>query len=130
MVDPGSRARGRLTLAALGPPPDGIAPIAVLQRLDTALRSALAVSLVVTRTAAGAALRTHVAALIAAALVVAMAAGVPAWLGLEGHAMVFAAAPLASLAALGAAGLARRSRVLGVLATAAALVAIVAGTSR
>jgi len=43
-------------------------------------------------------------------LVVAMAAALPAGLGLEEHALAFAAAPLASLAACGAAGLARRVR--------------------
>lgn len=87
-----------------------IAPIADPWRLDTALRAALAASLLVTRAAAGAALRTQVAALVAAVLVVAMAAALPAGLGLEGHALAFAAAPLASLSACGAAGLARRVR--------------------
>lgn len=105
----------------------GIAPIAVPWRLDTVIRAALAVSLLVTRAAAGAALRAQVAALAAGALLVAMAAGLPARLGLEGHALAFAAAPLASLAALGAAALARRSRVLAVVAAAAVIVAVVAG---
>ena len=84
------------------------APIADPWRLDTALLAALAASLLVTRAAAGAALRTQVAALVAAVVVVAMAAALPAWPGLEGHALAFAAAPLASLAAVGAAGLVRR----------------------
>jgi hypothetical protein len=118
---------GGSTLAALGPPSEGIVPVAVLWRLDTALCAALAVSLLVTRAVAGAALRAQVAALVAAALVVAVAAGLPAARGLGGHALAFAAAPLASLAALGATALARRSRLLAVVAAAAASVAMVAG---
>ena len=85
-----------------------LAPIADPWRLDTALLAALAASLLVTRAAAGAALRAQVAALAAAALVVAVAGALPARLGLEGHALAFAAAPVASLAAVGAAGLVRR----------------------
>jgi hypothetical protein len=124
---PALAREGASPLAALGHPPAGIAPLAVLWRPDTALRVALAASLLVTRAAGGASLRAHIAALAAAVLVVATAAGLPARLGLEGHALAFAAAPLASLAAVGAAGLARRSRVLAVVATAAAIIAMVAG---
>ncbi len=83
----------------------GGVPLAVLWRPDVALRIALAASLLATRAAGGASLRAHVAALVAAVLVV---FALPARLGLEGHALAFAAAPLASLAAVGAAGLARR----------------------
>jgi len=75
-------------------------------RLDIALLVALAASLVLTRAASGAALRTHMAALVAAAVVAAAAAALPVRLGLEMHALAFAAAPLASLAACGVAGLA------------------------
>ena len=89
-------------------PPEGgagIAPLAILWRPDTALRIALAASLLVTRAKGGASLRAHIAALVAAVVVV---AALPARLGLEGHALAFAAAPLASLSAVGAAGLVRR----------------------
>jgi len=81
------------------------ASLAILWRPDTALRIALAASLLVTRAKGGASLRAHIAALVAAVVVV---AALPARLGLEGHALAFAAAPLASLAAVGAAGLVRR----------------------
>lgn len=85
--------------------PAPAADAAMPWRLDIALLVALAVSLVLTRAASGAALRTHVAALVAAAVVVAAAAALPVRLGLEMHALAFAAAPLASLAACGIAGL-------------------------
>lgn len=101
---------GGAMLAALGPPSGGAASIAVLWRADTALRVALALSLVVTRAAGGPALRATVAALLAAVLVAAIGAAMPGPLGLEDHALAFAAAPLACLAALGAAGLFRRVR--------------------
>jgi hypothetical protein len=76
-------------------------------RLDTALRAVLALSLLVTRAASGAALRVQVAALGGVALLLAAARVLPP-LGLEAHALAFAAAPLSVLAAVGAAGLARR----------------------
>jgi len=100
---------GGATLAALGPASEGLAA-AGLWRLDTALRMALAASLLVTREASGATVRVVVAALAAAALVVVVGSGLPRRPGFEGHALAFAAAPLASLGAMGAAGLARRAR--------------------
>jgi len=87
----------------------GATPLAFVSRLDTELLAALALSLLVTRAASGAALRAHIAALVAAVLVV---VGLPARLGLDDHALAFAAAPLASLAAVGAMGLVGRVRVL------------------
>jgi hypothetical protein len=121
----GHRRRGRWLLGAYGialglailtqyawlvpalarEPAAGSAPLAALWRVDTVVCVALAASLLVTRAASGAPLRAHVAALVAGVLVV---VGLPAPLGLEGHALAFASAPLASLAAVGAAGLARR----------------------
>ena len=96
-----------LVPAAAGEGGSGMAPLAVLWRPDTALRVALAASILVTRATGGAPLRAHAAALVAAMLVV---VGLPASLGLGGHALAFAAAPLASLAAVGAAGLVRAGR--------------------
>jgi hypothetical protein len=110
---PALARKGGAALATLGPPSDGAASVALLWRVDTALRIALALSLVVTRAAGGPALRATVAALVAAVLVAAIGVAMAAPRGLEEHALAFAAAPLACLAALGAAGLARRLRVRG-----------------
>lgn len=84
------------------------APFAAWLRIDTALLAALALSLLVTRAASGAALRAQAAAIVAAALILALAGVLTLPAGLEAHALAFAAVPLSVLAAAGAAGLARR----------------------
>jgi hypothetical protein len=88
--------------------PRSPAPGAMPWRPEMALLAALAASLLLTRAASGAALRTHAAAVLAALAVAAIAAASPVRLGLESHALAFGAASLASLAACGVAGLVGR----------------------
>jgi hypothetical protein len=85
--------------------PPGSTVAAMPWRRDVALLAALACSLLFTRAATGAALRTHGAALAAGVIVAAGAAALPVRFGLEMHGLAFAAPPLASLAACGLAGL-------------------------